>query len=197
MPISLSVTRPKLVGTVSVTPDIIAKPLVEGASFYEVPICLDNLTTTPVALSDIDFTTGSPTITGLSAELAKVKIGSIIVTAGGTSDFATGTYVTAKPTPTTLTVSTNALTTLEETTATATLTVDATIGILRVNISSVDGNIRISPVCHIMDGSKATDSNGNGYDEVVIGDGSPRVLGSVDINFDSFATNFGLLRTNS
>lgn len=196
MAISLSVTRPKLVGTVSVTPDIIAKPLVEGATFYEVPICLDNLTTTPVVLSDIDFTTGSPTITGLSTELINVKIGSVITTDGGLTDFAAGTYVTAKPTPTTLTVSTNALTTEEATTASTTLTVDATIGILRINITSIDGNIRLSPVCHVMDGTKALDSNGNGYDEVVIGDGSPRTLGSVDINFDTFANNFGLARTN-
>jgi hypothetical protein len=198
MAISVNVARPKLVGTTTFSPDIIAKPLVENVTNFEIPICYDNLSNTPVDLTDISFTTGSPTITGLAPELAKVKIGSVIITDEDTTDFASGTYVTAKPTPTTLTVSTNALDTKENTTGEASLTVDATAVILRIIPvgSTNSANIRLDIYASIMSGANATDSNGNGYDEVSYSAGNNRIVGTISLDFDSFATAFGLNRVN-
>lgn len=199
MAISLSVARPKLVGTTTVSPNLITKPLVEGATYFEFPVCFDNLQSTPVSLTGVNITTGSPTVTGLAAELANVKIGSVLVTAGTTTDFASGTYVTAKPSATTLTVSTNALTTVAGTTATATLTVDATAAIVRLTPtgSTTGSTVNMALSVAVMNGTKATDSNGNGYDEVVFADGTSFSLGSFNVDFDAFATAFGLARTNS
>lgn len=198
MAISISVARPKLVGTTPVSSDIILKPIVENLTNYEIPICYDNLTNTPVELTDISFESGSPTVTGLTPEIANVKVGSILVTEDGTADFASGTYVTAKPTPTTLTLSTNALATKENTTGTTTLTVDATAAILRITPvgSANNANIRFDITASIMSGANATDSNGNGYDEVSYSAGTNRVIGTLTVDFDSFATAFGLNRTN-
>lgn len=198
MAIAVSVARPKLVGTTPLVPDVITKPVIEEASYFEVPICFDNLESTPVALTGVSITSGSPTVTGLAGELANVKVGSILVTAGTTTDFATGTYVTAKPNSTTLTVSTNALTTVGSTTATATLTVDATAAILRITPvgSSTSANMNFTITISRMTGSLATDSNGNGYDEVTYTDGVANSVGTFSINVDTFATAFGLLRAN-
>jgi hypothetical protein len=197
MPISLNVNRPKLVGTVVVPTDVIAKPVTEVSGGFEIPICFDNLASTPVALSDISFTTGGDTVTGLAEELVDVKIGSILVTAGDTADFTAGTYVTAKPTTTTLTVSTNALQTQANTTGTATLTIDATACILRVVPIVTGNNVRLEVTAARFTGTTATDSNGNGYDEVAYSTGEIQTLSGVTIDFDRFATNFGLERVNS
>lgn len=197
MAIALNVNRPKLVGTVQVSTNVIAKPVTEVSGGFEIPICFDNLASTPVTLSEISFTSGGNTVTGLAPELANVKIGSVLVTAGTTSDFASGTYVTAKPTSTTLTVSTNALQTQVDTTGEATLTVDATACILRAVPVVSGNNIRLEVSASRFTGSTATDSNGNGYDEVTFAQGDEQTLSSVNINFDTFATNFGLARTNS
>lgn len=197
MPIALSVNRPKLVSTVPVTANVISKAVTENADNFEIPICFDNLQSTPVALTEISFTSGENTITGLSAELAKVKIGSIIVTAGTTSDFASGTYVTAKPSATTLTVSTNALQSQTDTTGTATLTVDATAVIFRIRPVVSNSGVRFDVSAARFNGGLATDSNGNGYDEVTYSQGEAQALSSVTIDFDTFATNFGLARTNA
>ncbi len=197
MPIPLNVNRPKLVGTVPVETNIIAKAVIENADNFEIPLCFDNISGTPVTLTDISFNSGSPTVTGLAVELAKVKVGSVLVTAGTTSDFASGTYVTAKPSPTTLTVSTNALQTQTETTGTATLTLDATACILRVKPVVSASGVRFDFSVARFDGSLATDSNGNGYDEVAYSAGSPQTLSSITIDFDDFATNIGLARVNS
>ena len=197
MAIALNVNRPKLVGTVVVPTNVIAKPVTEVSGGFEIPICFDNLTSTPVTLTEISITSGSPTVTGLSAELANVKVGSVLVTAGTTADFASGTYVTAKPTPTTLTVSTNALQTQEDTTGETTLTVDATACILRVRPIVQSTNVRLEVTAARFSGATATDSNGNGYDEVGYSSGEIQTLSGVTIDFDSFATNFGLARVNS
>lgn len=197
MSIALTITRPKLVGTVSVSANVIAKPLVENASDFDVPICFDNLTSTPVTLSNISFTSGSPTVTGLAEELANVKIGSVLTTAGTTSDFASGTYVSAKPSATTLTVSTNALQTQANTTGSTTLTVDATACIFRIKPVVVSNGVRFDVTVSRFTGALATDSNGNGYDEVTYSQGEVFTLSGITIDFDTFATNFGLARTNS
>lgn len=197
MSIALTITRPKLVGTVSVSADVIAKPLVENASDFDVPICFDNLSSTPVTLSNISFTSGSPTVTGLADELANVKIGSVLTTAGTTSDFASGTYVSAKPSATTLTVSTNALQTQASTTGSTTLTVDATACIFRIKPVVVSNGVRFDVTASRFTGALATDSNGNGYDEVTYSQGEVFTLSGITIDFDTFATNFGLARTNS
>lgn len=197
MAIALNVNRPKLVGTVQVSTNVIAKPVTEVSGGFEIPICFDNLASTPVTLSEISFTSGSPTVTGLAPELVNVKIGSVLVTAGTTADFASGTYVTAKPTPTTLTVSTNALQSQEDTTGQATLTVDATACILRV-VPVVSGKtVRLEVNAARFSGATATDSNGNGYDEVTYASGETQTLSGVNIDFDDFATKFGLARVNS
>ena len=47
------------------------------------------------------------------------------------------------------------------------------------------------------DGTLATDSNGNGYDEVTYANGTPQTLSSITIDFDGFANNIGLARVNS
>lgn len=197
MPISLNVNRPKLSETVTVPISIINKPVVENVTDFDIPICFDNLTTTPVVLSDITFASGSNTITGLSVELAKVKIGSVIVTADTTTDFASGTYVTAKPTPTTLTVSTNSLAAKTNTTGTATLTVDATACIFRIKPVINNTSVRFDVTVSRFNGSLATDSNGNGYDEVTYSQGETFSLSGINIDFDTFATNFGLARVNA
>lgn len=197
MPISLNVNRPKLVGTVEVSTNVIAKPVTEVSGGFEIPICFDNLTATPVELTEISFTSGGNTVTGLAPEIAKVKIGSVLVTDGTTTDFASGTYVTAKPTATTLTVSTNALQTQADTTGEATLTVDATACILRVRPVVQGTNVRLEVTAARFSGAGATDSNGNGYDEVVYGAGEAQTLSGVNIDFDTFATNFGLARSNA
>lgn len=197
MAIALNVNRPKLVGTVTVATDIIAKPVTEVSNGFEIPICFDNFTSTPVTLSDISFTTGEATVTGLAGELANVKIGSVLVTAGDTADFTAGTYVTAKPSTTTLTVSTNALQTQANTTGTTTLTIDATACILRVVPTVTGNNVRLDVTAARFTGTTATDSNGNGYDEVAYSNGEIQTLSGVTIDFDTFATNFGLARTNT
>lgn len=197
MAITINVSRPKLVGTTTVSPDLIAKPLVEGATYFEIPICYDNLTTTPVALSDISITTGSAIVTGLAEEIANVKVGSVLVTAATTTDFASGTYVISKTT-TSLTVSTNALTTTANTTGTATLTVDATAAILRITPVGSDTNstVRLNLSAAIMNGTNVADGDGNGYDDVAFASGVTNTVGSVSLDFDAFATNFGLARVN-
>lgn len=197
MAISLNVNRPKLVGTVTVATNIVAKPVTEVSGGFEVPICFDNLTSTPVTLSEISFNSGEPTVTGIAGELANVKIGSVLVTAGDTADFASGTYVTAKPTSTTLTVSTNALQTQVDTTGETTLTVDATACILRVRPIVSGTSVRLEVTAARFTGATATDSNGNGYDEVTYSQGEAQTLSGVNIDFDAFATNFGLARVNS
>lgn len=197
MAISLSVNRPKLVGTVAVSTNVISKPVVENVTDFDIPFCFDNLVSTPVTLSDISFTSGSPTITGLAPELAQVKIGSVILTAGTTSDFAGGTYVTDKPSATTLTVSTNALQTQANTTGTTTLTVDATACIFRIKPVVSGTNVRFDVNVSRFSGSLATDSNGNGYDEVTYAQGETFTLGGISVDFDTFATNFGLARVNA
>ena len=197
MAITLNVNRPKLATTVPVSTDIISKAVIENVDNFEVPLCFDNISATPVALSDISFTSGEPTITGLEEELADVKVGSVIETAGTTSDFAGGTYVTAKPSATTLTVSTNALQTQANTTGTATLTLDATACILRIKPVVSGTAVRFDFSAARFDGTLATDSNGNGYDEVTYANGTPQTLSSITIDFDGFANNIGLARVNS
>ena len=197
MPIAITAERSKLDPTVDVSVSVIAKPIVEGADYFEVSICADNLQGTAVTLTDISITSGSPTVTGLAPELANVKIGSVLTTAGTTSDFAGGTYVTAKPTATTLTVSTNALRTQANITGSAQLTVDATLAIVRLHISSTGENIRITPKVARMDGTKSKDANGNGVDDVAYTDGVELNMGVVTLDYDTFAQNFGLARTNS
>lgn len=198
MAISINVSRPKLVGTTVETPIITAKPIVESGNSFEIPICYDNLTTTPVILSDVSIETGSSTVTGLEEELSDVKIGSVFVTADDTTDFAAGTYVIAKPSPTTITLSTSSLTTKANTVATTTLTVDATALILRITPvgSSTTSQIRFNMTASVMTGNNAIDPNGNGYDEVTYEDGDSRIAGAVVVDFDNFATSFGLQRTN-
>jgi hypothetical protein len=198
MAISLSWARPKLADTVTTASSLIPKTLTEGSTYYEFPLCFDNLVSTPVALTGISFSSGSPTITGTALELANVKIGSTFVTAGDTADFASGTYVTAKPTPTTLTVSTNSLQSGSATTATATLTVDATVAIIRINVSTSGAELLLTPVVAAMSGSNATDPNGNGYDEVTYSNASKvSTASAVRINLDTFLSNFGKARANS
>lgn len=197
MAIAISPERDKLVTTLPSPVSVIAKPIVENADNFEIAICADDLATTPVALSAVTFTTGSPTVTGIAEELADVKIGSIFTSAGTTSDFAAGTYVTAKPSATTLTLSTNALQDQTDTTASTQLTVDATLAIVRILISTSGSNIRIEPRVARFDGTKAFDSNGNGVDDVVYADGLNSSLGILTIDYDTYAENFGLARTNS
>ena len=195
MAISLTTTRPLLVSTSEVNTSVIAKAVVESGSTFAVPICLDNLSTDAVNLTGLSFTSGSPTVTGTANQLANVKIGSVLITTNGTSDFASGTYVTAKPTSTTLTVSTNALQNGSNVSATADLTVDATVGILRVNVEPSGSNVKFTVSMATFDGTKATDSNGNGYDEVAYADGIATNIGTVTVNLDTFLTNFGVART--
>ena len=199
MAVTQSWNRSKLNGVISNSTDIILKTPIEGSSYYDIPICLDNYSSTPVSLTGLSWSNGGNTITGTSNQLANVKVGSVIVTNGGTSDFASGTYVTAKPSSTTLTVSTNALKAGSSATATTTLTIDATIGILRLTLSSNEDNkIKISASFGRFNGSNATDSNGNGYDEVTYSNAQvTESLGYVNIDLDSFSTTFGKLRTNS
>lgn len=197
MAIAITPTRTKLVTTLPSPVSVIAKPLVENADNFEIAICADNLATTPVALSAVTFTTGSPTVTGIAGELADVKIGSIFTSAGTTSDFAAGTYVTAKPSATTLTLSTNALQDQTDTTASTQLTVDATLAIIRIFVSTSGENIRISPKVAKFDGTKAFDANGNGVDDVVYADGLELSMGIMSLDYDTYAENFGLARTNS
>jgi hypothetical protein len=196
MAITLNVNRPKLTSTVPVTANVISKAVIENADNFEIPLCFDNISGTPVTLTDISFEGGTPTVIGLAPELAKVKVGSVLVTAGTTSDFASGTYVTAKPSATTLTVSTNALQSQEGTTGTATLTLDATACILRIKPVVSGSSVRFDFSASRFDGSLATDSNGNGYDEVAYSNGSPQTLSSITVDFDAFATNIGLVRVN-
>jgi len=198
MAISVSWARPKLVNTVTVASSLINKTLTEGASYYEFPVCIDNLVSTPVSLTGISIPNGSPTLTGTALELANVKVGSIIETAGTTSDLAANTYVTAKPTPTTLTLSTSALQTVTASTATATLTVDATIAICRITVVTSGEYVTLTPSIAQFTGATATDSNGNGYDEVTYASSTKVSTGAgVKINLDTFLSTFGKVRTNS
>jgi hypothetical protein len=197
MAISVTATRPKAASTVNVTVSAIAKATTESGSDFLIPICLDNLAADTVSLTGLSFTSGSPTITGNAVQLANVKVGSVITTSGTTSDFASGTYVTAKPTSTTLTVSTNALRTQSNIAADAVLTVDATIAILKVNVDDSGNNIRLSISAAIMDGTKAYDANGNGYDDVAYSDGTNLSIGNINFNLDTFLTNFGKARVNA
>lgn len=199
MAISQVWDRSKLNGVVENTTDIIVKTPVEGATYYDVPICLDDYSSTAVSLTGLSWSNGSPTVTGTALQLANVKIGSVFVGANDTSDFASGTYVTAKPTATTLTLSTNSLQAGTATTATTTLTVDATVAILRVTIgSTANDKLKLTTSIGVFNGSTATDSNGNGYDEVVYANAQNKLsLGVTEINLDTFSTNFGKLRTDS
>ena len=199
--VSLVWNRSKLNGTVENTNTIIAKTPVEGSNYFDIPICIDNYASTPVNLTGVSITSGSPTVTGTANQLANVKVGSIIVTAAGESDFAANTYVTAKPTTTTLTVSTNALQNQASTTATTTLTVDATLAVVRVYIEpNGTDKVVIKPNVARFTGATATDPNGNGYDEVGYASASSSQItlgNATTINLDEFSTNFGKARTNS
>jgi hypothetical protein len=198
MGVSLTVSRPKATTTTSSTPVIIAKPLAEISGGFEFPICVDNFTADEVDLTGLSFSTGSPAVTGTANQLANVKIGSLLVTANGEADFAADTFVTAKPNPTTLTVSSNALQNGSGVAATATLTaVDATLAIVRVNVSASGGNIVLSTSYSKMNGTKVLDADGDHYDEVVWADGTATSSASVAIDFDSFASNIGSARTNT
>lgn len=194
MAIALTTTRPLAVSTSNVTTSIITKAVTESGATFNIPICLDNVVADEVELTGLSITSGSPTVTGTALELANVKIGSVLETSRTTSDFAANTYVTAKPTATTLTVSTNALQSGSALTGTANLTVDATIGILRVTVDANGSNARLALSMSVMDGTKAIDANGNGYDDAAYSDGLATNLGTINVNLDTFLTNFGKAR---
>lgn len=202
MPISLTVTRPKL-DTVndfglSLSPDT---PSIDGNKIL-LPIKIDNVSPDPVTFS-CTFTTGEDTLTFTNSTGKNIneliRLGDIV--SGASSPYDLGAYVTnisVTGTTVTLTISDTAS---ASDTAPLTFTapdIDSTVYILELDHLASGSNIVIRPALYTYNGTKVKDADQDGEDEVTLSDATSKInLAVQSINVDLFLNNARVQRTNN
>lgn len=200
MAIAIAFNRPKLNTTLTVNESLETKTVSESSNKFRLPVCIDTVTQDSIALTGLSWTTGSDVVTGSEGAFSAVRLGDVFIGSGGDGvDFASDTYVIAKPSTTTIQLSTNALTTESATTGTiAAKIIDATVYIVETTNAINGSNLNVTVKIFTMDGTKVFDSaNSTDYDNATVTDGTEVTLGSATINLDTFFSSARVARTDS